>query len=50
MAILGLIAKTGASGAGTSDTLNWYTPIALVVLGFQSNEGYPERMQVLAAP
>lgn len=42
MAILGLIAKTGVTGAGSSAVLNWYIPIGLVVLGFKFNQWYPE--------
>jgi hypothetical protein len=45
MAILGLIAKTGIAGAGSSDLLNWYIPIGLVILGFQFNKWYPSRLQ-----
>jgi hypothetical protein len=41
MAILGLIAETGIAGAGSSDLLNWYIPIGLVILGFQFNKWYP---------
>jgi hypothetical protein len=45
MAILGLIAKTGIAGAGSSDLLNWYIPIALVILGFKFNEWYPSHLE-----
>jgi hypothetical protein len=45
MAILGLVAKTGIAGAGTSDLLNWYIPIGLVILGFQFNKWYPSHLQ-----
>jgi hypothetical protein len=45
MAILGLIAKTGIAGAGSSDLLNWYIPIGLVILGFQFNKWYPSHLQ-----
>jgi hypothetical protein len=45
MAILGLIAKTGIAGAGSSDLLHWYIPIGLVILGFQFNKWYPSHLQ-----
>lgn len=45
MAILGLIAETGVSGAGSSDVLNWYIPIGLVILGFKFNEWYPATVE-----
>ncbi len=45
MAILGLIAKTGLAGSGSSDVLNWYIPIGLVIIGFKFNEWYPARVQ-----
>ena len=45
MAILGLIAKTGVAGAGSSDLLNWYIPIGLVILGFQFNKWSPSHLQ-----
>jgi hypothetical protein len=41
MAILGLIAETGIAGRGSSDILNWYVPIGLVILGFKFNQWYP---------
>ncbi len=41
MAILGLIAETGIAGRGSSDILNWYVPIGLVILGFKFNRWYP---------
>lgn len=41
MAILGLVAKTGVTGAGSSAVLNWYIPIGLVILGFKFNRWYP---------
>ncbi len=44
MAILGVIAKTGVTGAGSSDLLNWYIPIALVIVGFKFNDWYPARV------
>jgi hypothetical protein len=40
-----LIAKTGIAGAGSSDLLNWYIPIGLVILGFQFNKWYPSHLQ-----
>jgi hypothetical protein len=49
MAILGLIAKTGIAGAGSSDLLNWYIPIGLVILGFQFNKWYPSHLQQSAS-
>ncbi len=42
MAILGVIAKSGLTGAGSSAVLNWYIPIGLVILGFKFNQWYPE--------
>jgi uncharacterized membrane protein len=45
MAILGTIAQTGITGAGSSDWLNWYIPIALVVVGMKFNAWYPERVR-----
>jgi hypothetical protein len=45
MAILGLVAETGIAGAGSSDLLNWYIPIGLVILGFQFNKWYPSHLQ-----
>lgn len=50
MAILGLIAKTGLAGSGSSDVLNWYIPIGLVIIGFKFNEWYPARVQQAATP
>jgi hypothetical protein len=44
MAILGVISQTGVTGAGASDWLNWYIPIALIVLGLKFNEWYPARV------
>jgi hypothetical protein len=44
MAVLGLIAETGVSGAGTSDVLNWYIPIGLIVVGLKFNEWYPNQV------
>ena len=41
MTISGLVAETGISGKGSSDLLNWYVPIGLVVLGLKFNEWYP---------
>lgn len=41
MAVLGVVAESGVSGAGTSDVLNWYIPIALIVVGLKFNEWYP---------
>jgi hypothetical protein len=49
MAILGLIAKTGIAGAGSSDLLNWSIPIGLVILGFQFNKWYPSHLQQSAS-
>lgn len=49
MAILGLIAETGISGAGSSDLLNWYIPIGLVIVGFKFNKWYPAQVQEMAA-
>ncbi|MBV8988902.1 MAG: hypothetical protein JO372_10120 [Solirubrobacterales bacterium] len=49
MAILGLISETGVTGAGSSDLLNWYIPIGLVIAGFKFNEWYPSYIQQLAA-
>ncbi len=48
MAILGLIAETGISGSGTSDLLNWYIPIGLVIIGFKFNTWYPAQVQQMA--
>jgi len=45
MAILGVIAKTGVAGAGSSDILNWYVPIGLVIIGFKFNDWYPARIE-----
>jgi hypothetical protein len=45
MAILGTIAQTGITGAGSSDWLNWYIPIALVVVGMKFNAWYPARVR-----
>ncbi len=45
MAILGLIAETGVSGSGSSDILNWYIPIALIVVGLKFNEWYPRQVE-----
>ena len=42
MAILGVIAKTGVTGAGSSAVLNWYIPIGLVIVGFKFNQWYPD--------
>jgi hypothetical protein len=50
MAILGLIAETGVSGKGSSDLLNWYVPIGLVVLGLKFNDWYPAVMTSRHAP
>ena len=44
-AILGTISQTGIAGAGASDWLNWYIPIALIVLGMKFNEWYPARVR-----
>lgn len=44
MAVLGVIAKTGLAGTGSSDVLNWYIPIGLVIVGFKFNEWYPDRV------
>ncbi len=41
MAVLGLVAATGISGAGSSDLLNWYIPIGLIVIGLKFNDWYP---------
>jgi hypothetical protein len=41
MTILGLVAETGITGAGSSDLLNWYIPIGLVVVGLKFNAWYP---------
>lgn len=48
-AILGLIYETGVTGSGSSDLLNWYIPIALVILGFKFNDWYPGYVQQVAA-
>lgn len=48
MAICGLIAETGVSGAGTSNILNWYIPIGLVIIGFKFNQWYPARVREMA--
>ena len=45
MALLGLIAETGLDGAGSSDVLNWYIPIGLVIVGFKFNDWYPAQAQ-----
>jgi hypothetical protein len=45
MAILGAVSQTGISGAGSSDWLNWFIPIALIVLGLKFNEWYPARVK-----
>ncbi len=45
MAILGAISKTGIAGAGASDWLNWYIPIALIVVGMKFNEWYPSQVR-----
>lgn len=51
MAILGAISQTGITGAGSSDWLNWYIPIALVVVGLKFNAWYPSRVrQSLSRP
>jgi hypothetical protein len=49
MAILGTIAQTGITGAGSSDWLNWYIPIALIVVGMKFNEWYPARVRQAVA-
>lgn len=48
MAILGLISQTGITGAGSSDVLNWYIPIGLVILGFKFNDWYPSFVRQFA--
>jgi hypothetical protein len=45
MAILGAISQTGIAGAGASDWLNWYIPIALIVVGMKFNVWYPSRVR-----
>jgi hypothetical protein len=45
MAILGAIAQTGIAGAGSSDWLNWYIPIALLVVGMKFNAWYPSQVR-----
>ncbi len=39
MAVLGLVAKSGVGGAGSSDVLNWYIPIGLVIIALSSTSG-----------
>jgi hypothetical protein len=45
MAILGAISQTGIAGAGASDWLNWYIPIALIVVGMKFNVWYPSQVR-----
>ena len=45
MSVLGAISQTGIAGAGASDWLNWYIPIALVVVGMKFNVWYPSRVR-----
>ena len=45
MAVLGAISQTGIAGAGASDWLNWYIPIALIVVGMKFNGWYPSRVR-----
>jgi hypothetical protein len=49
MAVLGLIAQSGITGAGSSKLLNWYIPIALVIVGFKFNSWYPAYVKHVAA-
>jgi hypothetical protein len=49
MAILGTISQTGIAGAGASDWLNWYIPIALIVVGMKFNVWYPSRVREAVA-